>query len=181
MAWLDGNRDSLTKAGVTVVEWPCEDNTPGASDYERKFRQLWGKDDLIVVEHDVVPTMEGLVRLAECPHDLCARVYRFYLASHDEPDKLLGFNMCRVLMPGGSQGYVADGETEADFVGFGMTRISMRFQVAHPVLDFPWGGWGNLDSRFCEWTCGMGLKWHVHWPCAKHNHYPDGYVAMEAG
>jgi len=167
--WLQSHVEELTSRGWRIVECPCE----GDDDYENGFRSLWGEDDLIILEHDVVPTLDALLALADCGRDLCAQAYQFYFRSNDAPGEMLGFNMCRVVLPGGAQGYVPDGADQADFVGFGMTKIARHFQVNNR-LDLPAGRWGDLDSRFCEWVRGRGFTWHVHWPYVKHNQMTEG-------
>lgn len=43
--------------------------------YEAALRARWGRDDLIVLEHDVEPVGDALAVLARCPHPLCAWAY----------------------------------------------------------------------------------------------------------
>ena len=43
--------------------------------YSREIRQRWRKDDLLIVEHDVAPSVELLVAMANCEHPLCTRLY----------------------------------------------------------------------------------------------------------
>ena len=38
--------------------------------YEAALRARWGRDDLIVLEHDVEPVGDALAVLARCPHPL---------------------------------------------------------------------------------------------------------------
>jgi len=74
MDWLVNNTVKILDLGWEMITHPCEKT----SDYEDKFRELWGKDDLIIWEHDIVPTMEAVVGLAECKYDLCANDYPFW-------------------------------------------------------------------------------------------------------
>lgn len=51
--WLVNNSIVLLNMGWEIITLPCEKVT----DYEDKFRVLWGKYDLIILEHDIVPPM----------------------------------------------------------------------------------------------------------------------------
>lgn len=55
-----------------VVDRPCTRET----DYENALRELWGRDDILIIEHDVVPTTEAVSGLEECRQPLCAQAYR---------------------------------------------------------------------------------------------------------
>lgn len=60
-------------AGFTVehLELPATD--PFA--YARGLRRVWGRDALLVIEHDVEPSLALLEALRDCPEDLCTRLY----------------------------------------------------------------------------------------------------------
>lgn len=43
--------------------------------YEAAMRYLWGRDSLIVLEHDIDPRPGAITALERCPHPLCAWAY----------------------------------------------------------------------------------------------------------
>lgn len=46
--------------------------------YEDGLKALWGQDDLVILEHDLVPTLEVLAALEPARHPLCAQAYPLY-------------------------------------------------------------------------------------------------------
>lgn len=80
------DRQAETWAALASIEpellgrgWTVEHvATPPDGTYERTVGRLWGEDDLIVCEHDIVPTLDMLLALAACPHPLCAQAYRLH-------------------------------------------------------------------------------------------------------
>jgi len=170
--WLVNNSVNILDLGWEIITYPCEKT----SDYEDKFRELWGKDDLIIWEHDIVPTMEAIIRLAECEYDLCVNDYPFwrlgYQPIYGKPAPLKYRSSCRNVAEDGSRQDSVD--EWADYVGFGLTKINRKFQVEHELGMVHEDRWDNLDTRFCRWTYSLGYRWHVHRPMVKHNHYPEG-------
>lgn len=55
----------------TIIEQPCGKDTR----YEDGFKALWGQDDLIVLEQDLVPTLSVVEALVPDHHGLCAQAY----------------------------------------------------------------------------------------------------------
>lgn len=71
----------LSKRGWTVIEryLGSEIGKDGLSDYERSILELWGEDDLVILEHDLVPTLDMLIGLEPDNHSICAQAYNLYL------------------------------------------------------------------------------------------------------
>lgn len=55
----------------TIIEQACGKDTR----YEDGFKALWGQDDLIVLEQDLVPTLAVVEALVPAHHGLCAQAY----------------------------------------------------------------------------------------------------------
>jgi hypothetical protein len=87
----------------------------------------------------------------------------------NEPQRWFSRSSLRVQDAQGNRWPVKD-EEYADFAGLGLTKISLAFQKAR-VPAWEQGHWSNLDTRFSLWTYGMGYKFHVHRPKAKHFHF----------
>lgn len=68
----------LRERGWSTVHLACgTDNV-----YEETLRGLWSVPrDIIILEHDMVPTMHMLHALAECREPLCAQAYRLHFLS----------------------------------------------------------------------------------------------------
>ena len=75
--WADGHRPTwsliqrLGCIGWDVLLRPC----PTETAYEAGLRRWWGRRDLIVLEHDLDPTLRMLEDLAVCPEPVCAQAY----------------------------------------------------------------------------------------------------------
>jgi hypothetical protein len=67
--------DSLP--GTRFVHVPCGDDDA----YEASLKRLWAQDDLVVVEHDIVPTAGMILSLTGCREDVCAQQYRLHYAN----------------------------------------------------------------------------------------------------
>jgi len=63
---------ALSSVSSQVVHKPCLTE----NDYEQGLLELWGKDNIYIVEHDIVPMLEMIADLEHCPHPLCAQAYR---------------------------------------------------------------------------------------------------------
>ena len=150
-------KDILTSWDAAL--WPCKD--PG--NYEVGLRSCWGLDDLLIWEHDIVPTLTMLEALADCPHPVCAQAYLLHPASSGKATPVYAHR--RTLTR-----FIEEGETQAAFVGFGLTRISLAVQKRIPSGLFAQNWWGDLDTRFSIKLMELELPACIHWPAATHNH-----------
>lgn len=213
---LESIESSLLFRGWTIRHEACsaEIGEDGLSDYERLVLALWGLDDLVVLEHDIVPTLDMLIRLEPNPYPVCAQAYPLFLDGDmlQNVDKV--YSMMQQLSEKDrkkieeigiiTQAYylwhaaykpdihaknryiptlahriveeepnkhrwILDGEQWADYYGLGLTRFSKEFQQAVPP-NWERGPWDNLDSRMSKYTHSLGIRAHVHYPVAKHNH-----------
>ena len=76
------HESDLVGMGFTVLHVPLAGNTGRVSAYEQTVRLLWGRDAIIFVEHDIVPTVEMLIDLATCPAPICTQFHRLHLPAN---------------------------------------------------------------------------------------------------
>ena len=69
--------DWWTAQGHTLTVVRCATPTT----YERAVRHWWGRADLLLTEHDVVPTLAALADLLTCPAPVCAVAYPLHWPS----------------------------------------------------------------------------------------------------
>lgn len=149
--------------------------TPVGADhrYETAVRQQWGCDDFIILEQDIVPTWGHVQGLAACPYPLCTVAYAL-----NQPiayDQFHGELVQRNYRSDGSRYWIPYGTEWADLTGLGFVRIRREWAQAHPPT-WQSGVWSDLDARLSWWTYQQGVRWHVHYPLVRHQHYGEGYV-----
>ena len=115
----------------------------GAHDYARALNELWGHGvDIIICEHDIVPTSVQVMELEICPENFCA--FDYFVSKHK----------CWSQVKGA--------------VGLGLCRFRVAAQssiVARPrVPQVPWHDLGS--------ALGLRLgPVHLHYPLADHRHH----------
>ena len=72
--WLRDWSPIARATGWRICDHPCRTLT----DYEDGLRALWGRDHLVVLEHDLVPTAAILAQLARPHAPVCAQFYRLH-------------------------------------------------------------------------------------------------------
>lgn len=77
--FLRDHDDTLRQRGWQFVHQPCGPDTR----YEDGLKALWGQDDLVILEQDLVPTLDVLISLEPAHHPLCAQSYPLYHEPHD--------------------------------------------------------------------------------------------------
>lgn len=149
---------------MTLTHWPTPSEEPHA--YEGALRSEWGYgDDVAIVEGDKVPTVGMIRHMIGCPRELCAQAYRIYPVT---TGMLRTEYAHRVRAEDGSIRWLAEGDTEAVSVGFGIVRF--RASVTARTPEWEPGIWNGLDTRVSDWLRRLGYRWHVHWPEAAHLH-----------
>lgn len=181
----------IERKGWSVLHLLCDDDQDREmSRYEEGLKAVWGKDDLLIIEQDIVPSMPGISRMAACKQPLCTNDYGFQgetlcspamvhykghpvwtcLAHPHGPSTVLSMHRRWIDKDAGTSMQLRIGkERWADLAGLGYTRISQR---AARDAGTGWiaGGWGTLDSRISDYLSQLHYRWHVHQPPAKHNH-----------
>lgn len=109
-----------------------------AMDYDDVLLRFYGVDDLIVVEQDIVPSVEQIRSLTLCPESWCCCEYTVRYMGDKNP----AYNVQ---------------------TGFGLTKFSLKAQELSP--SSVWHGKGeyfNLDCRVTAPLIQAGLSPHVH-------------------
>lgn len=152
----DATRDSLREHAPDALIIPIP-----AGDIERPWRDYaarWGRDDLLIVEQDVILHEDVIPQFEACPEPWC-----LFPARHH------------------AQG---GGFMET---GIMCNRFRKEFQEAVPVSAIEaiggscsrCGGvnpkcWAHLDGRTREAGEAAGFRIHVHWPSVGHRDIPPG-------
>lgn len=182
-AWLHRHADLLTHASIEVRHVRCKDDGDrevGA--YEKAVLDLWGKDDLLFLERDIVPTLPMLMKMLDCPEDVCAQRYNTgmpdYISAYVDGIGLTNVvlnsrphEIARILSPSPLLPFRPAGpqDTHADRWGLGFTRIRRGEQL---VAGTNWkrGTWRDMDGRISAYLYGHRVLAHLHAPRASHNH-----------
>lgn len=183
-----------TQAALTQLSaaWPVR-RVPVGEDarYESVIRDVWGHEDVIIVEHDVVPTAAMIAALAACAWPWCAQAYTLHpnpshaalipqldaigpLWRSTGPGRRLLALQAPVWPhrngPDDDPNFCGHGDRWADRVGLGLTKFTAAACRAIPP-DWPSGSWRDLDTRLSHWLASAGVRWHLHEPEAAHHHF----------
>jgi hypothetical protein len=119
-------------------------------DYDKFLKDYWGTDDIIVIEQDIVPTVNNIVSLAECKEDWC---------------------VCRYIKDLPTIKLFAPNYEHKHYLG--CTKFSKSLQERFPPSVWKVmkekSSWKNLDVRIRDTLLAAGLDSHVHGE-VKHNH-----------
>lgn len=174
------------------VCWPVR-RIPVGDDarYETMVRECWGREDVVIVEHDVVPISAMIHALADCPWPWCAQAYTIYPdPAHQTliqrldaqglswretlPGRRLLALQCPLWPhrngPDHAPQFCGPGDQWADRVGLGLTKFTADACRRIPP-EWPPGSWRDLDTRLSDWLVGYGVRWHLHEPEADHHHH----------
>ncbi len=93
---LEELKPLLDRRGWTIIDRPLGTalGEDGLSDYERSIVELWGEEDLVILEHDLVPTLDMMIALEPDTHLICAQAYNLYL----DGDKLSTIDLAYHMM-----------------------------------------------------------------------------------
>lgn len=154
------------RPAIDVVDIACVNE----GDYPRAWVDHWDHPGTIVnLEHDLVPTLEALDELIECPQELCTQGYKIYPLSTARKGEVFAQRLA-ANDPARYDRWIAEGDLYADFTGLGFVKIDhqARSVLMPPTEDeTTWTGWDfTLSNSFYK----LGKCWHVHWPAITHNH-----------
>ncbi len=127
-----------------------------------------------VLTHDVTTISEIRSIVTQLDNPDVRRLYcripdlQSYLSTAPDPAGVLGFLTAahRVNSESGWR-WIDAGETDADYVGFGLTKFTPDLL---PEPGWESGSWRDLDSRVSTWIHRHGMRWHIHWPIVAHYH-----------
>ena len=120
------------------------------TDYDDAVSKVWGEDNVIIIEQDIVPWCSQIRALESCVCDWCA--YRYQIRYVDDHDPAYWVTH-----------------------GLGFTKFSLVLQERFPAeLWYHMGEWQwqNLDCRITGLIVQSGLAPHIHGD-VKHNRIAD--------
>jgi len=149
-----------------VIDWP----THGAQSYGDAIAWCWNRSEqLCLLEHDLVPELEHLVRLELCPHPICMQAYQLHEATVGSTVPVYAF---RVLRDDGTLRWGFEGEEFADYFSLGCTRFRMLAMSRLASWSAPDAeSWQYLDHWLARASRVAGVRAHIHWPAIQHNHF----------
>lgn len=151
----------LPKDKYDVLRLHCLEN----EDYFNYLGYYWGLGDFIILEHDNLPTLEMLDRLVSCKEILCVQAYPKHFPEKDVCMHRKSINP----VPDKAYAWLNEGEEWADRWGLGVAKITKAAQDMVNFQDIP-SYWMNIDNELSKRYEALGIKAHVHWPAAVHNH-----------
>jgi len=118
--------------------------------YPQFVKDNWNIEDLILLEHDIVPTQEQINALLNCKEDLCNYSYYIPITANNNYGLL--------------------------DTGLGLSKFSLNFQRNNNVNEaFNTNTFINIDAKVNEYLNAHNLKWHNH-GIVKHNHKVEDLV-----
>lgn len=135
--------------------------------YWNGLKSAWGKDDLIIIEGDNVPTIQDIYNLRDCIYDDCSCKQVIY-PKHTGLDKVVlaqrivtQYKEMRKYIISAS--WINGNEKFCDLVPLGCTKISLNTQnlIKEEFFKEP-KIWRNLDHEMSMLTFKHGIKWHIH-------------------
>ena len=120
--------------------------TRDVSAYPQLVKDNWAKDDLILLEHDIIPTTTEFDGIRNCNHDVCNFSYYIPITNGNKP----GYGLLAT--------------------GLGLSKFSLRFQQHNNVNEvFNTNTFINIDAKVNEYLNSHNMKWHNH-GIVEHNH-----------
>lgn len=132
-------------------------------DYALGLRSVWNDpDDLVIIEHDIVPSPTQVNELLECNNSLCC--FAYYLAPH------FTGNIKPIFAQSNDGVAIEKGDSYCLSSGLGFVKIApfIRERTELPPIE----GWVHFDMAVNR-TIRKAFKdisWHVHWPPVRHEH-----------
>lgn len=146
------------------LHWHRQDNVKDIYSYSRLLASYWGKDDLIIWEHDIMANSAYIADLIECPHSNCAWAYTLYPVS-------TGLDVPVYAHKDGKSKWIEKNTPTAIQVGIGLTKFSLLAQVLIGNHVFKNQAWQTLDGALMRRSISRHIKYHIHWPEVRHLHY----------
>ena len=154
-----------TAAFVKQLEYPLASELVSNPDgYYNFLSRYWGKETLVNIEQDIVPTNKHIENLLACSYPACTVPYQLtsgwsvWRGRYDALDQLA--EMIRYNPP--FPEYV-------ECSGLGLVKINTNLQKLIPLDDVHWSLIDMQISQHMQQR--LGIRWHVHTPSVKHNHY----------
>ncbi len=166
----------------SFVDLPCGPDRVPHGDYERGLGRVWGQDDLLIIEQDLVPLERVVEQMSVCKEPICCNIYVLhkclmaiqhgsqYMHCIGHAIPMWAYRL-RVPLPDGSffWKWGAGKDKWAHRFCLGVTRFSRGYQENHPMSQLPEGDWADLDTRISFGAVKSGMLAHLHRPPATHN------------
>lgn len=133
-------------------------------DYWLTLMSYWNRDDLLIVEQDIMPTADHIEGLLSCPYDACTVPY--YLAE----DRLSIFRFIgRENAPQNAHYRPEDRPDFCEGSSIGLVKLTRHAQShvrlhAQPYLRH----WSMNDFWISRELWNAKIPWHVHYPGVRH-------------
>lgn len=131
--------------------------------YHSGLKKIWTRDDIIIIESDVVPTMKQFNHLLQCKEPNCTMDNQILNDNHD------GLRTALQLYEDGKQSWCIEGKDQyCDLTGMTCVKISKELQIkTNEWFQKENFYWKYMDYLFWEMA---QTKVHIHWEKPKHNH-----------
>ena len=135
--------------------------------YWKALSKYWGKDDILIQEHDILPTKEQLNELINCKYKDCVFLYDTDLKLQNKRTSAWSY---KTLELNWKKGILADNILFYDYLKppeftqgstFGFIKISKEKQLSIPFND-PIEWTKGLDSYTSYLSAQAGNLLHVH-------------------
>lgn len=138
-----------------VVIAPCWQSL----DYALAIRENWQTPgDLIIIEHDMAPTLKMIDELVRCPEPQCAQAYWLSGVSTGRREPVLAAYATSL------ENTIAYGDRYARRVGIGLVKIAKSSRILLPALV----GWEGVCTAVNDSV--RFERWHIHYPACVHYH-----------
>lgn len=145
-------------------------------DYDKGLASRWNKGyDLIIIEQDIVPTLDMIRNLVHFQALIAAQAYYLYTI---ENEPVIAH---RCYTDNMATRWIEPEETQAHLIGLGLAYFSKKSQSLVDLTTLsPNRRWDNLDVRLSQAFYAQGLTFNIHYPVVTHNHRetPDSYRGL---
>ena len=153
-------------------------------DYWKFLLKNWNKDDLIIIEQDIVPTVDMIEELEECIEELCCFPYRLRDGRWSVWNNNIPVDQRDNTA--NAEYYVEPYDDLPEYApasAFGCTKIVRSIQKQIPLQLYPVEkyAWWYLDSWISERVAHQlsNKRFHLHKPPVKHNHVYEMTIEVD--
>lgn len=150
----------LRSNGARVVTYQCTEE----KSYEEMFRKVWDAPiDYVIIEHDMVPTVDQITDIVLCPFPTCTFDYQL----ND-----WGALACRDVDVEPLEAYGHKAHVFCKLAGLGFTKLGWQQRARISLRDLEESNyeWRDLDSRLSRLINKHNGTFHVHDGLVHHNY-----------